>query len=231
MRVLIFDTETTGLPKNQKEQPSVTNIQDWPYIVQISWIYYDTDTCQLINESDNIIKLLPGIEISEESTNIHKITNEMCKLKGKKITDILENFMELFMKADLCVAHNMSFDHKIINAEMLRSVMNPEINKGDWERKLILWQTFANSNKLFCTMQETIDMCNIKAISLRTGREYVKFPTLAELYEYYFGYKPKDLHNAFVDVMICARCFHMLRFGNDICENNIKFRRFVNKTR
>jgi len=80
-------------------------------------------------------------------------------------------------------------------------------------------------------MQETIDMCNIKAISLRTGREYVKFPTLAELHEYYFGYKPKDLHNAFVDVMICARCFHMLRFGNDICENNIKFRRFVNKTR
>ena len=230
MRVLIFDTETTGLPKNQKAEPTVNNIEDWPFIVQLSWIQYDTDTCQLISESDNIIKLPPGIEISQESTNIHKITNEMCKTKGKQLSKILEKFMEVFLNSDLCVAHNMGFDHKIMIAEMLRNIMDTEESQGEWERKLILWQSFANSSKMFCTMQETIDLCNIKTVCLRTGRQYIKFPTLAELHEFYFGYKPKDLHNAFVDVMICMRCFHMLKFGKDICEDNIKIRRFVNKS-
>ena len=77
-------------------------------------------------------------------------------------------------------------------------------------------------------MQETIDICKIKSISKKTGREYIKFPSLAELHNYYFGYQPINLHNAFNDVMVCVRCFHMLRFREDICEKNIKFRRFVN---
>ena len=216
MKVLIFDTETTGLPKNQKTTPNVTNITDWPHIVQISWLYYDVETCQLIGESDNIIKLPPEIIISQESTNIHKITNEMCKAKGQKISDVLEKFMDKFADADLIVAHNMEFDHKMLQVEALRIMMTYEEGKPGWESKLIQWQNIVDCKKLFCTMQETVDLCKIQAVSPKTGRTYIKFPTLAELHEYYFGCKPTNLHNALVDVIVCMRCFHMLKFGKDI---------------
>jgi DNA polymerase-3 subunit epsilon len=228
MRVLIFDTETTGLPKDQKSVPSVQNIGDWPHIVQMSWIYYDTDTCQLISESDNIIKLPEGFIISEESTNIHKITNQMCKTKGQKMCDVLDKFMEKFTDADLVVAHNMQFDHKMLQAESLRILMNYQEGEPGWASKLIQWQNIVACKKLFCTMQETVDLCKIQAVYPKSGKIYMKFPTLAQLYYYYFGCKPVNLHNALVDVMVCTRCFHMLKFGKDICEDNIKFRRFVN---
>jgi len=230
MKVLIFDTETTGLPKTQKSLPSIENIEDWPYIVQISWLYYDNETCQLIGESDNIIKLPPEIIISQESTKIHNITNEMCKAKGQKISDVLEKFMDKFADADLIVAHNMEFDHKMLQVEALRIMMTYEEDKPGWESKLIQWQNIVDCKKLFCTMQETVDLCKIQAVSPKTGRTYIKFPTLAELHEYYFGCKPTNLHNALVDVIVCMRCFHMLKFGKDICENNIKVRRFINNS-
>jgi DNA polymerase III epsilon subunit-like protein len=228
MRVLIFDTETTGLPKVQKSVPKVENIGDWPHIVQMSWLYYDTESCQLMGESDNIIKLPEGIIISEESTNIHKITNQMCKTNGKKMSDVLDNFMEKFAEADLIVAHNMEFDHKMLQAESIRILMNYQEGQPGWESKLMQWQKIVYCKKLFCTMQQTVDLCNIQAISPKTGRTYIKFPTLAELHHFYFGCKPSNLHNALVDVIVCLRCFHILNFGKDICEDNIKIRRFVN---
>jgi len=230
MKVLIFDTETTGLPKNNKIIPSVENIQEWPYIVQISWLYYDTDTCQLIGESDNIIKLPENTIISQESTNIHKITNQMCKTKGQKMCKVLEEFMERLTSADLIVAHNMEFDHKMLQVEALRVLINYGEDQPGWESKLMQWHNIVSCKKLFCTMQQTVDICKIQAVSPKTGRKYVKFPTLAELHDFYFGCKPTNLHNALVDVIVCLRCFHMLKFGKDICENNIKVRRFINNS-
>ena len=47
MRVIVFDTETTGLPKNKNISPSEHSY--WPYIVQLSWLMYDDATKQLIS--------------------------------------------------------------------------------------------------------------------------------------------------------------------------------------
>ena len=54
-KVLVFDVETTGLPKKWK--PSIDELDMWPFIVQISWIVYDTDATDLITIKDYIIKL------------------------------------------------------------------------------------------------------------------------------------------------------------------------------
>ena len=42
MRVLVFDTETTGLPKTKILNKYMLEL--WPYIVQLSYIIYDIDT-------------------------------------------------------------------------------------------------------------------------------------------------------------------------------------------
>ena len=42
MRVIVFDTETTGLPKFRKAHPSKS---EWyPYICQFSWLVFDDKT-------------------------------------------------------------------------------------------------------------------------------------------------------------------------------------------
>ena len=46
MRFLVFDTETTGLPKTKYISPDTLN--QWPYIVQFSYIIYDTTLNDII---------------------------------------------------------------------------------------------------------------------------------------------------------------------------------------
>ena len=46
MKVLVFDTETTGLPKYGAKLP---NVNDFPCIVQFSWLVYDDATMKITN--------------------------------------------------------------------------------------------------------------------------------------------------------------------------------------
>ena len=68
MKLLIFDTETTGLPKNR--QPAERGPDNWPHIVSISWIVLDTDTNKEVKRRSYIIQP-NGWHIPEESVRIH----------------------------------------------------------------------------------------------------------------------------------------------------------------
>jgi hypothetical protein len=71
-------------------------------------------------------------------------------------------------------------------------------------------------------MQESIHLCNIKSFTKKDNKEYIKFPTLTELHNHLFGCKPKNLHNALNDIVVCFRCFYMMKFQKDICLENEK---------
>ena len=118
MKLLIFDTETTGLPLAKTVNKEL--LDKWPYIVQLSYILYDTDKTKLLGTYDWIIKLPENVQMSDEVINIHGITNEISQTKGFDIRDALEQFISDCKQSDLIVAHNISFDLKMIQAEMLR---------------------------------------------------------------------------------------------------------------
>ena len=75
MKLLFFDTETTGLPKNYKLP--YTHLENWPHIVQLSWLV--SENGQILKESDNIIKV--SVPIPIESSRVHGITNEIAQAK------------------------------------------------------------------------------------------------------------------------------------------------------
>ena len=52
---LFFDTETTGLPKNWKAP--ITDLENWPRLVQLAWLVYDNIGNKIINEVENGKKL------------------------------------------------------------------------------------------------------------------------------------------------------------------------------
>lgn len=203
MRVLVFDTETTGLPS--KYNAKVEELGVWPNIVQFSWIVYDTDDMDLLEIKDYIIKLPSGMKVPPESTKIHGITNEMMLKKGKNIEQVLYEFSEHLSKCGILVAHNLKFDKSMVQVESIRNNVE-DVFKDKVE---------------FCTMIYGNDICKLTRINYQQKR-VSKFPKLIELYEKLFNEVPNNLHNSLNDVLVCFRCYYKLRYNLDILQEDDK---------
>ncbi|MFA5197790.1 MAG: 3'-5' exonuclease [Patescibacteria group bacterium] len=134
------------------------DLDNWPRMVQIAWLLYDF------------------------KGNLIESKNYIIKPEGFDIPEELQQLME---KADYLVAHNMSFDEKIVGAEFLRKEMD---NIIDLKKKI-------------CTMQCSTDICMID------GPYGYKWPKLSELYYQLFGKEFNDAHNALNDINATAECF------------------------
>lgn len=224
MRILVFDTETTGLPKTKIINPDTLNL--WPHIVQFSYIIYDTDENDIVESFDSIVKINEDIIISEESKNLHNITNKISINDGRPIDVVLNNFFQQLKTVDLLVGHNVSFDINMITIELLRLINDDIIvNEEKMEHKKNL-HSLTNFKFIYCTLKESIVLCNIKAID-KFGKEYRKFPKLTELHEKLFTTTPNKLHNSFNDILVTLRCFMKLKFDVDINETCDKFMKMV----
>jgi DNA polymerase III epsilon subunit-like protein len=214
MRTLVFDTETTGLPKSQIINPTTLHL--WPHIVQFSYIIFDTETNKIVKIKDSIIKIPDGFTITKENANIHGITTEISMSRGVSLQPVLEEYFADLHTVDHIVGHNISFDINMIKSELQRLIINSF--SVDEVTKLHEYTTIlSTSNKFYCTMQETIDLCAIE-MKDKFGRTYKKFPKLLELYQKMFGITPKNLHNSLNDVIVCLRCFIKLKYYIDIVD-------------
>ena len=228
MRVLVFDTETTGLPKSKIINPDTLNL--WPHIVQFSYVIYDTVLNDIVETCDSIVKLEDGITIPEDSTKIHGITDEISKKNGIEIDLILEDFFYHLNNVDLLVGHNVSFDINMIKIELLRIIYENHLNISDDEIKTIKYNLhfLTNYKNICCTLQSSIDLCNIKAIN-KFGKEYIKFPKLLELHQKLFESTPNNLHNSFNDILVTLRCYIKLRYNTDLNEDCNSFKKIAKK--
>lgn len=224
MLILVFDTETTGLPKTKFLNKN--NLKLWPYIVQFSYVMYDSESNKLVKIYDSIVRLPENIEISKESTEIHGITNEITQTKGHEIISVFKEFFDDFNNADQIVGHNLNFDVNMIKVELLRIITNLT---NDVELRQMFdnyHETLNSSKKLYCTMQETIEYCNILTLD-KNGLEYQKYPKLIELYTKMFNETPQNLHNSLNDVVVCLRCFMKWKYDIDIVKMNREIKSFI----
>jgi len=199
MKVLTFDTETTGLiPKNE----SFYNTKEWPHIVQLSFILYDIKKKKTLDSKDHIIKIPKEIPIPKESTDVHGIDKEKTEMFGVDIKEALGDLRKAIKEADLIVAHNISFDKRIVIVESIRNKM-PSLFIVEGKHK-----------PEYCSMKSSVDICKIERI-WKSGEKYYKFPTLLELHKHIFDETPENLHNAMTDVLVCLRCYCYLKHNFD----------------
>lgn len=182
---LFFDTETTGLPRSWNAP--VTALDNWPRLVQLAYMTYDRDGA-LLASVDCLIKP-EGFTIPAESARIHGITTERALKEGRPLAEVLLKFNALVHQARYLVAHNMSFDEKIVGAELLRSGL-PDIPA---------------SKSRICTMHSTTEYCAIP------GPRGYKWPKLVELHQKLFNADFDAAHNAAADVAATAKCFWQLK--------------------
>jgi DNA polymerase III epsilon subunit-like protein len=228
MIILVFDTETTGLPETKIINPDTLNL--WPNIVQLSYIMYDVSKNKILNVVDSIIKLADDNIISEESTKIHGITNEISKESGLEIEILITEMFYYLKNADLIVGHNVSFDINILMVELLRLIYLKKDNmiQSDLIRYKHYLHFITNAKNVCCTMKLAKDLCQIKAIS-KLGNEYLKFPKLIELHEKLFVEKPKNLHNSLNDIMVTLRCFCKLAYEIDLYDRSKDYKQMCKK--
>lgn len=190
MRILVFDVETTGLPK--KRNAPLDDFENWPYIVQLSWVVYDVLEGGIESINDSVITLPENVLIPTESTAVHGITNEIMINQGKDLKKELRYFLKDCVNSDLLVAHNIEFDETIISVECMRNFYNNSFKDIKTPR--------------YCTMRKAI-------------KRYKKWLKLELLHEKLFEQKLQNLHNSLNDVYVCLRCFIKLYFNKDVLTN------------
>ena len=188
---LIFDTETTGLPK--RWDAPISDVDNWPRAVQIAWQLHDA-TGKLIEHQDYLIKP-EGFNIPYDAEKVHGISTELAKEEGITNSEVLHLFKEALSKATYVVGQNVSFDINIMGAELYRAGIET---------------TLENLPILDTCTELTAELCKIPGG--RGGR--FKLPTLTELHEFLFQQPFAEAHNATADVEATTRCFfELLRIG------------------
>jgi DNA polymerase-3 subunit epsilon len=212
--ILAFDTETTGFPPkiNRTNDAPVPTISEYPLILQLSFVIYDLNTQTVLQKYNEYIRISDDAIIPEKTTEIHGITKQICNLRGIPIERVLEDFYRAYMSVDRIVGHNLAFDRKMVEIEMLRNLRKlghlPDI-------MLLFNDTFNDINDIetVCTMMRGKDVCNIYTTNERTGVRWKKQPKLSELHFALFDFVPGDLHDALMDTMVCLRCYLKMAFG------------------
>ena len=189
---LIFDTETTGLPK--KWNAPISDINNWPRCVQLAWQIHD-NLGNCIESKDFLIKP-DGYNIPYDSQKIHGISTELAERDGHDLLEVLTQFNEAVKNSKFIIGHNVKFDLNIMGCEFYRLKI-----KNNLEVSKILDTCY----------EKTATLCEIPG---GRGGKY-KFPTLTELHSYLFSTSFADAHNATADVEATTRCFlELIRIEN-----------------
>ena len=189
---LIFDTETTGLPKNWNAP--ITDTDNWPRCVQIAWQLHD-ELGNLVEHQDFLIRP-EGFNIPYDAEQIHGISTDLAERDGRDLQEVLGLFNEALGKTKFVVGQNLNFDLNIMGCEFHRMKTTTQLND------LPVLDT--------CT-EKTALLCQIP------GGRYGKFklPTLTELHEELFSEPFEEAHNATADVEATTRCFlELIRLGH-----------------
>ncbi len=181
---LIFDTETTGLPRNFNAPISDTD--NWPRCIQIAWQLHD-EMGNCIEHQDYLVKP-DGFNIPYDAEKIHGISTELASQDGITLEETLEKFKVVLSKAKFIVGQNVGFDVNIMGSEFYRLGVENNL------QELPVLDT--------CT-EATAQLCQIPGG--RGGR--FKLPTLTELHQHLFGTGFGEAHNATADVEATTRCF------------------------
>lgn len=194
--ILVFDTETSGLPKRagfEKLMPAWDiKSYDTCRVIQLAWGIYNQDG-HLIRKKSVYIKP-DGFTLNDASANsVHNITTDTLLAEGVPIKQALREFECELGLAGIVVGHNIRFDVHALASEA-------------WRIGLTDLAAAIEGAPVHCTMRLAKNFCGAR------GQYGIKFPRLAELFKKLYGVEPSVQHDALADVEATAACYFKLRY-------------------
>lgn len=187
---LIYDTETTGLPKDYNAP--LNDFDNWPRMVQLAWQVHN-EKGELVDVKNYIVKP-EGFEIPYGAEKVHGISTERANKQGEELSFVLNEFNKALEIVNTVSGHNVEFDNSIIGSEFLRK----EIETPLFDKNIV------------DTKEQSTNFC---ALPGGRGGKF-KWPNLSELHLKLFGQGFDGAHNASADVQATARCFlELIRIG------------------
>ncbi|WP_175770349.1 3'-5' exonuclease [Burkholderia anthina] len=191
--ILFYDTETNGLPL--WSEPS--NHPGQPYITQLAAELFDADSGRTLAFMDLMIRP-EGWTIPAELEQLTGITNELAQRFGHSLKYALGTFITMWSEAELRVAHNESFDQRLVRIAAMRVLGAAHGFHEDWKK-----------GPVFCTQTNSTKILNLPPTEKmrRAGRNHARSPNLGEAYEFFTGNKLEGAHNAAVDLAACKAVY------------------------
>jgi len=221
---LIFDVETNNLMPKQKPNGPRLTIDDYPHILQLSFVIYDLNESKITKSYDAYVNINENVVISDSITELTGITKDICKKKGVPIITILKEFYDAYVNCDVLIGHNMEFDVEMIKIEIERN--RAEILSAFPCVFTTFNDTYEKIHNIerYCTMRKGIPICNILVESKIPGKPPTKkYPRLLELYQHLFvGETANGLHDSMVDTLVCLRCYLKMRHNIIIDVNDFE---------
>lgn len=192
--VLIFDTETTGLP----DWSAPSDAPQQPYVVDLACTLFDGMGLE-VDRYDAIIA--NGVHIPEEAARIHGITTDTAAAYGVEPSEAFGMFERMVNAADVVVGFNVDFDLRMMR------IMGARVTGQKWECPRRKFDVSGGAT-LICKLPPTQRMINAGR-----GNQFKK-PRLSEAYESIFGERLAEAHRARPDCDATARLyFHITEQG------------------
>lgn len=204
MKILPYDTETTGLP--DWNQPSESPQQ--PHLVEIAALLFDG--VAEINRFHAIVRP-DGWTIPDEVVQIHGITTERALDEGMPEAEAVAGFLALHARSDMRVAHNESFDARILRIAFKRYGNGAT----GWEQltqdeRDAIADAF-KARPAYCTSNAAKPLMKLpptpKMLASPRFRNSFKQPNLQEAHQHFLGAPFEGAHGALADAEACARVY------------------------
>lgn len=194
--IFFFDIESTGIP--QFKLPSEDPTQ--PHMVEVGGLRYSTSG-ELVGAVSLIVKP-EDWTIPDDVIAVHGITNEMAQELGTQEPLALAALMSLYEGCALRVAHNRSFDDRMVRIGLMRFADEDQANAF----KELPGECTAQLAKPVCQIPPT------EAMKKTNFKNSYKTPTLAEAFRHLTGGKELvETHRALPDAQACARVYFLLK--------------------
>lgn len=115
MKVLIVDTETTGLPVKGDEYSF-----EQPFVVQLAGVLFDIQGEEIEKSINTLIIPPQGVIFHEKATQVHGFTEEVVRANGRDAKEVYDELRELRKEAQVIAAYNWEFDERLIRTSSVR---------------------------------------------------------------------------------------------------------------
>lgn len=182
MRIVIFDTETTGLFDQDLPELHL----DQPWILQLGAVVLGEDW-EIIESLNTVVIPAADCLFQQSAIELHGLTPEVVLQHGKPTIDVLKTFRTMCEGASIIASYNLAFDKRVINTTALRTDTT-EFTKNP------LWSP------------DTFEHC----VMMQAQEWFGQRVKLNQCYKRLYDAVLENAHDAFADTIAATECFRYM---------------------